>query len=588
MKPRLQIASLPSSICLSPDGGGLRRVIDEIRIRDLGVISEAVLPLGPGFTAITGETGAGKTMVVTALGLLRGERSDSATVRKGSDTAWVEGRWILANPVAVAETVAEAGGLLEGDELLLGRSVSAEGRSRAVVGGRSTPVSVLGDLGDRLVAVHGQSDQVRLRSTSAQREALDRFAGPGFAEVLAEYAQAYRRWRANVAELELITATAAARVAEADELRLSMAEIEAVAPQPGEDVALAELAERLMHTEDLRIATAQAREALSSDESDELDALARVDLAKRVLEKVSSVDPVLADLAAQLTQLSFDLHEVAGRLSSHLANLEGDGERDLDAIQQRRSEINTLLRKFGPTLDDVLQVMETGGRRLLELDNDTERIDELTSEVAADFELVRRTADALHGMRGSAAEKLSQAVSGELAALAMPDAQLFVSVTEVDELTLHGCDQVELLLRPHPGADPRAISKSASGGELSRIMLALEVVIAGADAVPTYVFDEVDAGVGGAAAIEIGRRLALLAERAQVIVVTHLAQVAAFATNHLRVVKDTSGEVTESSVQALSGEDRVAEMARLLSGLPDSASGLAHARELLELAATRI
>ena len=563
-------------------------MIEEIRIRDLGVISEAVLPLGPGFTAITGETGAGKTMVVTALGLLRGERSDSATVRKGSESAWVEGRWLLANPAEVADVVTDAGGVLEGDELLLGRSVSAEGRSRAVVGGRSTPVSVLGELGDRLVAVHGQSDQVRLRSTSAQREALDRFAGPAFAEVLAEYAHAYRRWRANVAELDLISATAAARSAEAEELRLSMSEIEAVAPQPGEDAALAALAERLMHTEDLRLATAQAREALSSDEGDELDALARVDLAKRGLEKVSSVDPVLAELAAQLTQLSFDLHEVAGRLSSHLANLEGDGERDLDAIQQRRAEINTLLRKFGPTVDDVLQVMDTGGRRLLELDNDTERIDELTAEVAADFELVRRTADALHGMRVSAAEKLSDAVTAELAALAMPDAQLFVAVAQSDELTLTGCDQVELLLRPHPGADPRAISKSASGGELSRIMLALEVVIAGADSVPTYVFDEVDAGVGGAAAIEIGRRLALLAERAQVIVVTHLAQVAAFATNHLRVVKDTSGEVTESSVQSLAGEERVEEMARLLSGLPDSESGLAHARELLAVAATRI
>jgi DNA repair protein RecN (Recombination protein N) len=563
-------------------------VIEEIRIRDLGVISDAVLPLGPGFTAITGETGAGKTMVVTALGLLRGERSDSATVRTGSESAWVEGRWYLASPRDVSEIVTDAGGVLEGDELLLGRSVSTEGRSRAVVGGRSTPVSVLASLGEKLVAVHGQSDQVRLRSTGAQREALDRFAGPAFAEVLAEYAHAFRRWRANTAELELITSSAAARSAEADELRLSMSEIESVAPQEGEDVALAELAERLMHTEDLRVATARAREALSSDEGDALDALARVDLAQRGLEKMSSVDPVLAELSQQLAQLSYDLHEVAGRLSSHLANLEGDGERDLDAIQQRRAEINLLLRKYGPTLDDVLHVISTGGRRLLELDNDTNRIDELAAEVAADFDLVRRTADAVHSMRLAAAEKLSTAVTAELAELAMPHAQLLVSVVESDELTLTGRDQVELLLCPHPGADSRAISKSASGGELSRIMLALEVVIAGADSVPTYVFDEVDAGVGGAAAIEIGRRLARLAERAQVIVVTHLAQVAAFATNHLRVVKDTSGEVTESSIQALEGEERVAEMARLLSGLPDSESGLAHARELLDVAASRI
>ena len=562
-------------------------VIEEIRIRDLGVISEAVLPLGPGFTAITGETGAGKTMVVTALGLLRGERADSTAVRTGSDTAWVEGRWILSNAEAITETVNDAGGLIEGDELLLGRSVSVEGRSRAVVGGRSTPVAVLGELGELLVAVHGQSDQVRLRSATAQREALDRYAGAQFAEVLGEYAHAFRRWKNNVVELAEITAQRDARQREAEELRLSISEIEAAAPQPGEDEQLTALAERLTHTEDLRVATALAREALSSEEGDGADALARVDAAKRQLEKMADVDPVLAGIAETLTQLSFQLHDVTGQLSSHLANLEGEGERDLDVIQNRRSELNTLIRKYGPTLDDVISLLDSGSRRLLELDGDSDRITELAEEVAADHALVVRGADALHDLREAAALKLSAAVTEELAALAMPDAQLFVRVTKNDELALHGCDTVELLLRPHPGSEPRPISKSASGGELSRIMLALEVVIAGQDSVPTYVFDEVDSGVGGASAIEIGRRLARLAEKSQVIVVTHLAQVAAFANNHLRVVKDTSGEVTESSVQSLQGADREAEMARLLSGMPDSENALAHARELIQLAAQR-
>ena len=562
-------------------------MIEEIRIRDLGVISEAVLPLGPGFTAITGETGAGKTMVVTALGLLRGERSDSTAVRSGSDTAWVEGRWIIEPTEAITETVTDAGGLIEGDELLLGRSVSVEGRSRAVVGGRSTPVAVLGELGELLVAVHGQSDQVRLRSTSAQREALDRFAGPHFAEVLGEYAHAFRRWKANAAELAELIAARDAREKEAEELRLSISEIEAVAPQPGEDEQLTALAQRLMHTEDLRLATAQARAALSSDESDELDALARVDLAKRALEKVADVDPTLTSLLENLTQLSFQLHDVAGALSSHLANLEGEGEQNLDTIQERRAELNTLMRKYGPTLDDVLAVVNSGSARLLELDGDSERITELAEEVNADHALVIRGAEALHTLREEAAQRLSAAVTEELAALAMPDAQLFVKVTQGEELAVHGVDTVELLLRPHPGSEPRPISKSASGGELSRIMLALEVVIAGQDSVPTYVFDEVDSGVGGASAIEIGRRLARLAEKSQVIVVTHLAQVAAFATNHLRVVKDTSGEVTASSVHKLTGSEREAEMARLLSGLPDSENALAHARELIELASSR-
>lgn len=562
-------------------------MIEEIRIRDLGVISEAVLPLGPGFTAITGETGAGKTMVVTALGLLRGERSDSTAVRSGSDTAWVEGRWIIEPTEAITETVTDAGGLIEGDELLLGRSVSVEGRSRAVVGGRSTPVAVLGELGELLVAVHGQSDQVRLRSASAQREALDRFAGPHFAEVLGEYAHAFRRWKANAAELADLIAARDAREKEAEELRLSISDIEAAAPQPGEDEQLTALAQRLMHTEDLRLATAQARAALSSDESDELDALARVDLAKRALEKVAEVDPTLASLLENLTQLSFQLHDVAGALSSHLANLEGEGEQNLDTIQERRAELNTLMRKYGPTLDDVLALVNSGSARLLELDGDSERITELAEEVNADHALVIRGAEALHTLREEAAQRLSAAVTEELAALAMPDAQLFVKVTQGEELAVHGVDTVELLLRPHPGSEPRPISKSASGGELSRIMLALEVVIAGQDSVPTYVFDEVDSGVGGASAIEIGRRLARLAEKSQVIVVTHLAQVAAFATNHLRVVKDTSGEVTASSVHKLTGSEREAEMARLLSGLPDSENALAHARELIELASSR-
>ncbi len=561
-------------------------MIEEIRIRDLGVISEATLPLGPGFTAITGETGAGKTMVVTALGLLRGERADSGTVRLGSEGCWVEGRWLLSAPESIAETVTNAGGVIEGNELLLGRSVSHEGRSRAVVGGRSTPASVLSELGEILVAVHGQSDQVRLKSLIAQRDALDRFAGKSFAEVAEEYAHAYKRWRTNLAELEQIRTAKATREREAEELRIAVTEIQAIAPQPGEDAELAALAERLTHTEELRFATAAARNALSSDE-DDMDAVARVDIAKRTVEKVAGLDPVLAEISETLTQLSISVHEAAGRLSSHLANLEGDGERDLDVIQARRAELTSLMRKYGATLDEVIAYEGSALGRLGELDSDDSRIEELERELEADHDLVLRGAKELHRLRTNAARDLEIAVTAELAALAMPTAQLFVRVEASDEPTLSGFDTVELMLKPHPGSEPRPIAKSASGGELSRIMLALEVVIAANDSVPTYVFDEVDSGVGGAAAIEIGKRLAKLAEESQVIVVTHLAQVAAFATNHLRVVKDTSGDVTESSVQVLSGEDRVAEMARLLSGLPDSESGLAHARELIQLASQR-
>lgn len=560
-------------------------MIEEIRIRNLGVIADASLPLGPGFTAITGETGAGKTMVVTALGLLRGERAESATVRSGAEAAEVEGRWLLADDQAVGDIVDEAGGRVDDGELILVRSLSAEGRSRAFVGGRSTPVGVLSSLGDALVAVHGQSEQIRLRSAVAQREALDRFAGAGFADELGHYQHAFRQWRADATELTELTDARDARVREADDLRVAVAEIEALAPQPGEDVELASLAERLTNSESLRHATALAREAISS-EADAPDVLGLVEAARRALDKVSAVDPVLAGVASEIADAGARLADAAHSLSSHLASLEGEGQRDLDLVQERRADLNAVMRKFGPSLDDVLAYVDRASQRLLELDSDSTRIDDLQHRVSEQERIVTTLALDLHAKRVAVAAELSTAVTVELAALAMPDAHLVVQVTAHEEPSLHGIDSVAFLLRPHPGAEPRPIAKGASGGELSRIMLALEVVVASADTVPTYVFDEVDAGVGGAAAIEIGRRLARLAQSAQVIVVTHLAQVAAFANNHLRVLKDTSGEVTLSSVVRLDGADREQEMARLLSGLSDSDSGLAHARELLELSAT--
>ncbi|QEO13250.1 DNA repair protein RecN [Agromyces intestinalis] len=564
-------------------------MIEELGIRDLGVIAEARLPLGPGFTAVTGETGAGKTMVVTALGLLLGARSDAGAVRSGAKQAWAEGRWLLSDASAdeVRERVEEAGGEIEAGELLLGRSVSAEGRSRAVVGGRSTPVGVLAELGERLVVVHGQADQQRLRSATAQREALDRFAGAELLEVLGEYRTAFRAWRDDADLLVRLRSEHDARAREAAELRTALDEVEAADPQPGEDVELAERADRLTNLEDLRFAAAQARELVSSEEAidDAPDAVTLVESARRHVERMAPHDSALAPLAETLQNAGFLLAEAAGELSSYLAGLDADGARELETVQERRAELTALIRRHGTTLDDVIEFRRTGGLRLIELDGDDDRIEQLEASVAELEARVDELADRLTSLREAAASRLAIEVTAELAALAMPDAELSVVVEPLAEPASHGRDQVQLLLRPHPGTEPRPVSRGASGGELSRVMLAIEVVIAGADPVPTFVFDEVDAGVGGAAAIEIGRRLAKLAERSQVIVVTHLAQVAAFATNHLTVVKGTDGQVTASSVRQLAGFDREAEMARLLSGLADSASGLAHARELLELAA---
>ncbi|WP_431246900.1 DNA repair protein RecN [Leifsonia xyli] len=572
----------------------VRGGIEEISIKDLGVIADASLPLGTGFTAITGETGAGKTMVVSALGLLLGERADTGAVRLGSPQAWVEGRWRVPSSGDVVERVRDAGGDVDPidkreAELVLSRSVSAEGRSRAVVGGRSAPIAVLTELGEQLVVVHGQSDQIRLRSAVAQRAALDRFAGPAFGEALATYEQVYHRWRDNRAELDELVADQERRAREADDLRVAMAEIESVAPQPGEDDQLAERAERLTNLEDLRLAAAAARELLSAEESEGADALGLLDGARRQLERVAPHDSALQPLAESVAEANYLISDIAAQLSTYLAALDADGALELEVVQERRAELAGLLRKYGPTLDDVIRTLETGSLRLLELDGDADRIGELTREVEEDAALVRELAAGLSAERTAAAARLSEAVSDELSALAMPDARIVVEVTQraVDDLssyTLSGCDQVAILLQSHPGAEPRPLGKGASGGELSRVMLAIEVVIAGSDPVPTFIFDEVDAGVGGASAIEIGRRLARLAESAQVIVVTHLAQVAAFATNHLTVVKGSDGAVTASSVRRLDGDERIAEMARLLSGLPDSESGLAHARELVDMA----
>lgn len=564
-------------------------MIEELGIRDLGVIAEATLPLGAGFTAVTGETGAGKTMVVTALGLLLGSRADAGAVRAGAKQAWVEGRWLVPDDGAIAERVAETGGEVESGELLLGRSVSAEGRSRAVVGGRSAPVGVLSELGDELVVVHGQADQQRLRSAVAQREALDRYAGPGLQAVLEEYRTAFNAWRTDAAELDRLRDDHDARAREAAELRGALDEVEAADPQPGEDLELHERADRLSNLEELRLAAAQARALISAEDvvDDAPDAVALVDAARRHLERVAEHDAALPPIGEMLANAGFLLADAAAELSGYLAGLDADGARELEIVQDRRAVLGALMRRHGGDLEQVLEFRRNGGLRLVELDSDDERIEGLEASVAALEAEVDRLAARLTELRTAAAAGLAAAVTAELAALAMPDAQLAVAVESTAEANVFGRDAVSILLRPHPGAEPRAVSRGASGGELSRVMLAIEVVIAGSDPVPTFVFDEVDAGVGGAAAIEIGRRLARLAERSQVIVVTHLAQVAAFATNHLSVVKGTDGQVTSSSVRQLVGAEREAEMARLLSGLTDSASGLAHARELLEIAADR-
>jgi DNA repair protein RecN (Recombination protein N) len=573
-------------------------MLEEVRINALGVIEDAVLELSPGFTVVTGETGAGKTMVVTGLGLMFGGRADPARVRPGSDRATVEGRLRIDPAGRVAEQVAEAGGELDDDgaTLIVSRSVSAEGRSRAYAGGHSVPVSLLTYLADDLVAVHGQADQQQLLRAGRQRESLDRFAGPALAAVAADYRRAYQRHREVRADLEELTGRARERAQEAEDLRRGAAEIERLEPVAGEDVELRAEEERLANADGLHTAASAAHDALLGDPSsgsyDLPDAVSLLATATQALEAVAGHDPVLAGLAARLSEAAYLISDIGAELASYVESVEADPAR-LAAVQQRRADLTRLIRSYGASAMDgedgdvasVLDWARQAASRLGELDGDDDRIAGLAAEAEQLGATVADLAAQLTTLRREAAARFAAEVTGELAVLAMPHASLTVAITPQEDFGPHGADEVEIRLAAHPGAPPLPLAKGASGGELSRVMLAIEVVFAGADPVPTFVFDEVDAGVGGKAAVEIGRRLARLARLAQVIVVTHLPQVAAFADTHLVVEKAGDGSVTRSGVTRLDDAGRVTELSRMLAGLEDSEHGRAHAGELLTAAA---
>jgi DNA repair protein RecN (Recombination protein N) len=582
-------------------------MLDELRIRSLGVIDEAVLPLGPGLTVVTGETGAGKTMVVTGLLLLFGGRADSARVRTGTDQASIDGRLTVEPGSAVADRIREAGGALDDEtDLVLRRVVSAAGRSRAYVGGAPAPVSVLGELADELLAVHGQADQLRLVRPAAQRAALDRFAGVD----LTEFADAYVRWRQATAELADRIGRAAELRRETDLLTHGIAEIEAVAPQPGETEELAHLAARLGSADALTTAARSAHDLLVGDVDDpvgeERDVSQLLGAASRAVGQQQGADPELDALLSRLTDIAGLAADLGAEFGAYAEQLDADPAR-LEQVESRRAELAGLVRKYcdepEPSLAGVLRWADAARARLAQIDVSDEAIAALRAAAdAAAGEVAARGAE-VSDRRRSAAERLAEAVSVELAGLAMPDARLDISVTprpptaglpslEVGghevAVTADGADEVALVLQPHPGAPALPLGRGASGGELSRVMLAVEVCLVGTDPVPTLVFDEVDAGVGGRAAVEVGRRLARLARQRQVLVVTHLAQVAAFADRHVVVDKpaaDGSTGVTASDVRVVDGDGRIVELARMLAG-SDTSTALEHAAELLADAAS--
>lgn len=571
-----------------------------MRIQGLGVIEDAVLELDPGFTVITGETGAGKTMVVSGLHLLSGGRSHVSKLRAGTARAAVEGRFDdITGPAT--RILSDAGAEVDEDGSVIAlRAIGSDGRSRTHLGGRSVPVGVLADLSEQLLAVHGQNDQLRLLRPAEQRTVLDRFAGAVVAGSLADYRRVREEWLAVAEEFRNRSTHSRELAQQADLLRHGIAEIEAVDPAPGEDNELAEQVKRLTAADELREVAAVAQRALAGSVEGSPDlagALEQIAQARRRL--AGAEDPVLRELEPRLSDAAALLGDVSGELTTYLETLDADPER-LEQILARQAELKQLTRKYAADIDGVLVWAQDARRQLSGMDVSEEalarlasRRDELADELAGH-------AGRLSAARSAAAQELAAAITAELAGLAMGQAQIEIAVrprpAEIDDPhglrmgqeTVHagadGVDEVELLLRAHADAPALPVHKAASGGELSRVMLAIEVVLAHAATVRTLVFDEVDAGVGGRAAGEIGKRLAMLARNHQVLVVTHLPQVAAFADRHLVVDKGTAQGVTRSDVKVLAQSERVAELARMLAGMDDTETGRAHAEELLSAA----
>ncbi|MBA3233949.1 MAG: DNA repair protein RecN [Propionibacteriales bacterium] len=560
-------------------------MIEELSISSLGVIDYATLELEPGFNVVTGETGAGKTMVVTALGLLLGARADAGVVREQAERARVNGTIRIDSCPAVARRAEDVGADIDDGTLILGRVVRAEGRSRASAGGAVIPVGTLAALMSELVVVHGQSEQQDLLHPERQRRTLDGFGGTNHQAAFSAYRDAYEQLQAAESELAEVVSGARERAQESDLLRLGLIEVESADPRPGEDAALLVEEQRLAHTVSLRLAAEEAHRALSADEPhlEAHDAFRLVAAARRALDSEREHDPQLAELADQLAATSYLLIDIAADLASYIDGLEVDPER-LAWVQDRRATLTALTRKYGDDIDAVLAWSDRAAERVLTLDNDDSRIEKLRARRDVLVTQVATHGSELSKLRRVLGSGLAERVTAELAGLAMPDATFAVVLSPLPAPSRDGLDRVTFSFSAHAGGPPRPLQRGASGGELSRVMLALEVCLAGTRPVPTMIFDEVDAGVGGKAAVEIGRRLARLSRSVQVIAVTHLPQVAAFADQHYVVVKSSNGAVTRSGVTRLDDKGRRVELSRMLAGLEGSDTALAHADELVEVA----
>lgn len=561
-------------------------MLTDISIENLGVIHSSSAELSSGLTVLTGETGAGKTMVVTGLRLLAGGRADASRVRSGAEKAFVEGRFSTPSP-RVAALVEEAGGHAdENGEYIATRAVSANGRSKAYLGGRSVPAATLSEFAAEIITVHGQNDQLRLLAPDQQLAALDR-SDEKIAPLLKTYSEAFRQWRALVKDFKTRSQSRRELAQEVDRLQFAINEIDSIAPESGEDEELLRTIKRLQDVDELSTAATTALSAIDGPEAAGGGGAFDAESASELLGQAeaalsSSEDAELAALGQRLGEITSQLGDIASELGSFLNTLPADASQ-LEASLLRQQELKSLTRKYAPSVDEVIAWRNDAEQRLASIDTSSEALEALKKRVMAAEETMVGHAEKLTAARKAAAVKLGEAVTEELHGLAMPKARIEVEVRSA-KYSKTGADEVELLLAPNASAPGKPLASAASGGELSRVMLGLEVILSANSSDTTLVFDEVDAGVGGRAAVEIGRRLARLATHNQVIVVTHLPQVAAYADTHLHVAKDVTDESVTSGVLTLSNEQRVEELARMLAGLDDTETGRAHAQELFQRA----
>lgn len=548
-------------------------MIHSITISSLGVIETTDVEFGPGLTVLTGETGAGKTMVLTSVNLLLGRRADPGLVRAGHAAATVDG--IFSLTPALASRAEELGAQMDDEEIIVSRTVAAQGRSRAYLGGRPVPAAVLAEIADELVTIHGQADQLELRAANAQRDTLDTHGGAAHAALCATYSQAWARAVAAKRAFDEALTSHEDRSAELESLRGAITAIAELDVQAGEEDELRAETERLTNIEDLRQYIGKSHAILAAGENSST----ALDLARHALEELrhaTRFDPSLDASYKRLNSLCLELDAFADDLSHYLRGLEADPAR-LAALHDRRAALRELLRGRASDTTELLEWYEKAQQRLDLLENSRQTPEECRRALEEAKEEVMRIGAELTAARQRHATSLCEAVTMELHALAMPNARFIIELTP-RKPGPHGCEDVTFLLQAHPSMQARPLGQGASGGELSRIMLALEVVLGQGSTSPTYIFDEVDAGIGGRTAIEVGRRLATLARHKQVIVVTHLPQVAAFATQHLVVNKKGAS----TTVRIVDGEERLEELARMMGADENSDVARRHAQELLE------